>query len=463
MKFCLTLAATVLLGAISLQAHAQAQQPWLADRRYGEGIGVRVGNLELHPGIAGEVGYDSNYFLRAPSETPLSAYRIRVTPSITLSTLSQQRIQGGSGAAVRPSVMFRGGAYVSYNELIATDSKYSSAFSDQRHLDVGSDILLNFFPQGRVGGDTYVNFIRQGQPSNDPNTENAFDRDSIRAGAGLTWRPGGGLFDWRLGYEFMYNYFEKSNFSNLNNLQHTINMRGRWRFLPRTALLYDGGYTWVNYPNPTVQNDGTIARSSIGLNGLITTRFSLLTMVGWAGTFYNQGAGQAPQQFDSLTAQAELKWYITGAADTMNAGSAPVGLSYASIGYLRDVSNSYLGNFFQRDRGYVGLSYLLGGVFVTSLTAGIANLAYPESYFAAGTAGCPAAGPCIQNPAFSQQRVDVSLFAEYRFSNTFGLNATVNYDRNFTDTRIPTDPAGTTSDALAYQRWQAFLGARWFL
>ncbi|HEX2673194.1 MAG TPA: hypothetical protein VHM25_20075, partial [Polyangiaceae bacterium] len=206
MKFCFTLAATALLGAFSLQAHAQAQQPWLADRKYGEGIGVRVGNLELHPGIAGEVGYDSNYFLRAKSETPpLSAYRLRVTPSITVSTLSAQR---GGGAPVRPSVIFRGGAYVSYNELIATDSKYSSAFSDQRHLDIGSDILLNFFPQGRVGADTYLNFIRQGQPSNDPNTENAFDRDSLRAGAGVTWRPGGGLFDWRLGYEFLYNYFE---------------------------------------------------------------------------------------------------------------------------------------------------------------------------------------------------------------------------------------------------------------
>src|SRR5258708_2429517 len=85
MKFCLTLAATVLLGAISLEAHAQ--QPWLSDRSSGEGIGIRVGNLELHPGIAGELGYDSNYFLRAPSEDPLAAYVLRVTPSISLSTL----------------------------------------------------------------------------------------------------------------------------------------------------------------------------------------------------------------------------------------------------------------------------------------------------------------------------------------------------------------------------------------
>ncbi len=145
---------------------------------------MRVGNLELHPGISGEVGCDSNYCACARRRLPLSAYRLRVTPSITLSTLSLQRIQGGSAPPVRPSVMFRGGRHVSYNELIATDSKYSSEFSDQRHLDVGSDILLNFSHRAESAPIRYLNFIRQGQPSNDPNTENAFDRDSVRAGAG---------------------------------------------------------------------------------------------------------------------------------------------------------------------------------------------------------------------------------------------------------------------------------------
>src|SRR5476649_1438496 len=97
MKFRLTLAATLLLGALPLTAHAQTQ-PWLANRRYGEGIGVRVGDLELHPGISGEVGYDSNYFLRAPQEGPLGSYRFRVTPSISLSTLGAQRSLGAGHA-----------------------------------------------------------------------------------------------------------------------------------------------------------------------------------------------------------------------------------------------------------------------------------------------------------------------------------------------------------------------------
>ena len=451
MKFCLTLAATMLLGAVSLEAHAQ--QPWLADRKYGEGIGVRVGDLELHPGIAAEAGYDSNYFLRAPSEDPLASYRLRVTPSISLTTLGPQR-RDGNGSMAPTALTFRGGAYVSYNELIAADSKHSSEFSDQRHVDMGADLLLNIAPQGRVGADTYLNFVRMVQPSNDTDTENAFNRDSLRAGAGATWRPGGGLFDWRLGYELLYNYFEKTGFGGLNNYQNSINMRGRWRFLPRTAVLYDGSYTWITYPNPGVQNDGAIVRSRIGMNGLITTRLALLGMIGWAGTFYDAKAGQAPQQFDSLTAQAEVKWYISGGAELANAASAPVGLSYASLGYTRDVANSYLGNFYQKDRGYVGLSYLLGGVFVASLNAGIANLRFPQTFFADNTE---------QHPAFSEQRFDANLFGEYRVSNTVGLNATINYDQNITGAKIKSSATDTQPDALKFSRWQAFIGARWFL
>ena len=96
MKLRLTLAATS--AVLALSSVAAAQQPWLTDNRYGEGIGIRTGNFELHPSIAAEFGYDTNYFQRAgeepnppnevPSETPVEdAFRLRVTPSLTLSTL----------------------------------------------------------------------------------------------------------------------------------------------------------------------------------------------------------------------------------------------------------------------------------------------------------------------------------------------------------------------------------------
>ena len=53
-------------------------QEWLKDRRYEEGAGIRTGDLELHPGIGGEVGYDSNYFLRTNKESNSSEIFRRV-------------------------------------------------------------------------------------------------------------------------------------------------------------------------------------------------------------------------------------------------------------------------------------------------------------------------------------------------------------------------------------------------
>src|SRR5258706_13050003 len=57
------------LALVSWSQEASAQG-WLADRRYTEGAGIRTGDLELHPGIGGEVGYDSNWFLRSHKEGP---------------------------------------------------------------------------------------------------------------------------------------------------------------------------------------------------------------------------------------------------------------------------------------------------------------------------------------------------------------------------------------------------------
>src|SRR5262249_53234555 len=158
---------------------------------------------------------------RAPSETPIAAYRIRVTPSISLSTLTAQRLDATT-PGTPPTVEFRASAHGSYNELIAADSKYSSDVSKHRHFDGGADFVANFLPTKPIGFDVYADYLRVVQPSNDINAENSFDRDTFRGGAGVSWRPGGGLFDWRIGYELVYNYFESDPYKLFNNAQHNI-------------------------------------------------------------------------------------------------------------------------------------------------------------------------------------------------------------------------------------------------
>jgi len=208
MKLRLTFAATSALLALS--SVAAAQQAWLQDRRYGEGVGIRAGNFELHPSIAAELGYDSNYFQRAgvgPGETPVAdAYRLRVTPSISLSTLSERRL-GSAATQTKQDFQLQANVFLAYNELFGDEE-----VADQQHLDAGAGARVDIAPQRQFGADFYGDFLRQGEPSNLADTNAAFDRGTVRGGLGVSWRPGGGLFDWRVGYEASYNYFAGGSF-----------------------------------------------------------------------------------------------------------------------------------------------------------------------------------------------------------------------------------------------------------
>ena len=100
-----TLAAVTALVAIPTSAAAQ-DQTWLRDRKYTEGMGFRAGDFEIHPGFAAEFGYDSNY--RHNDTDPVGSLRLRLTPSLSLSTLgAQRREQGGGGPPPRPEWRWR--------------------------------------------------------------------------------------------------------------------------------------------------------------------------------------------------------------------------------------------------------------------------------------------------------------------------------------------------------------------
>src|SRR5690606_14328581 len=112
--------------ALTCARSAHAQQAWLQDRRYGEGIGIRVGDLELHPGIAAELGYDSNYFQRSEEEDPIDTWRAVVTASASISTLGPRRREAGGV----PSLTFRAGVFAAYNDFVAVESENQDVMND---------------------------------------------------------------------------------------------------------------------------------------------------------------------------------------------------------------------------------------------------------------------------------------------------------------------------------------------
>jgi len=442
----LTLAAS--LSFLLVASAAGAAQPWVQDRRYGEGIGIKAGRFELHPGVSTEFGYDSNFFLRAPNENPADAWRLRITPSLSLNTETPRRA-GSEPSNQSPMFNLRANTYFAYSEVFGSED-----VRDQRNYDVGVGGHLDIAPQRLFGGDVYADFVRNGEPSNAPGTGQTFNRGTLRGGAGVTWRPGGGLFDWRLGYEAAYGYFEDQPYDAYNNVTHNILTRGRWRILPRSGFLYDAKYTFIRYQDPqTPQPSGDQLQARLGFSGLVTSRVAFLIMGGWNSTYYEATTNSAnpieAQNYDGYVGQAELKFFLISGPDDNSAGT---GLSTVTVGFTRDLSNSYLGAFYTRDRGYLSFDLFLGGSFFANLQGGFSRYSYPQID--------------ALNGGFSQNHIDAQLFGEYRFNDTFGLNATVLYDKAIGEGPNPdgvlVQATPPVYDNLEYDRVQAYVGLRLF-
>lgn len=448
-------------------------QEWLKDRSYQEGAGIRTGDLEVHPGIGGEIGYDSNYLLRShnpnnvpnlsngPPVAPVEGGgMLRITPSLTLSTLSQQRKEGDV-QLTPPAVTFRAGLSATYRELFGAE-----ILRKQRNVSGAAHFRVDFAPQRPVGFGVYGSYERTIRPSTVGNPDLSFNRDDLGAGAELVLQPGGGTLDWRFGYQIRAALFEDTLGVPYTNLTHEAYTRGRWRFRPRTALIYDASLRWLNYTHADrasiVLNDGSPTRTRIGLTGLVTTRVGFLGMVGYGATFFNNPNANYVRQYDSVIGQAELKYFLTATPGMDADQSVTLSVSSVALGYNRDFQTSYLGNYYGLDRGYLKFVYMFGGRVLLSAEGGLAAIRYPDVFAATGAAGT---GTRISG-SFNDLRADATLFAEYRFTNAFGINTTLRYTENFSDKQLPLGAsiggAGGVYD-LSWRRFEAFLGLRYFL
>ena len=447
---------------------------WLKDRRYNEGIGIRSGDLEVHPGIAGEVGYDSNWFLRStdtgvangpPAAPIVPSFVVRVTPSLYLSTISRQRREGDLVAAA-PATVFRAGVNATYRALFGLSSDASQKINDPSQgntVSGAADLRLDILPERPFGGaifGTYTRIVQPNTTSADPNV--SFTRDDIRAGAELAIQPGSGTLDWRAGYEFDDLLFEYSAGVPFDTMTHQVFTKGRWRFRPRTSLVFDGSLAFISYNhdqqavNEAALVSSTPARARIGINGLVTDRFAALAMVGWGATFLDTSLLPAQKQYDSVIGQAELKWFLAASPGVASASDLGLALSSISVGYSRDFQLSYLGNYYGSDRGYLKFFYFFAGRALATLEGGLGAIEYPTIL------NPPAVGPPVRHNSFTDTRADATLFSEYRFTDAFGINATLRYTQNFSNVHLPL-LGSTALYAMGWQRFEAYLGVRFFM
>ena len=469
-RACAVIAVPAAILGWSSNASAQG---WLADRKYTEGAGIRTGDLELHPGIGGEVGYDTNWYLRshteganivngAPRLPPRDAAIFRLTPSFYVSTLGAQRTDAAGMTRSTPRLIsFRGGASATARAFIGRE------MSRQHNVGFNGDMRLDVAHGRPIGMGVWVAYNRLIQPQvlADPNL--SFNRSDIRTGAEVIAIPGGGTLDMRVGYQFNAALFEQSNGVPYTNLTHEILVKNRWRFRPRTALFSDTSLRFINYPNAeralNYLNDSTPLRTRLGLTGLLTHRFGALVAAGYGATFFKNPQAFASPQYNSINAQVEGTFYLgQGNSGTDEPGQATLLLSTISLGFLRDFQNSLLGNFYNTNRVYGRIEYAFGGRSIIRFDVFGEQLNYPPVFYNAGGVPTQVTGD------FSNFRAGGGLFAEYRLSSSFGINTTIDYIQQFSDTQIPgaaaPGAAGVPTGVfdLNYRRFQAFAGARYF-
>jgi hypothetical protein len=442
---------------------------------YQEGPGFQTGDLEWHPGIAVEGGYDSNYFLRsdktgvingAPTAPVVGTPEMRITPSLSLETTSAVRREGEQRSP--PPIDFRLNADGVYQEF------FGQLQPEQRNFSASANARLNILAGRPFGGSVFASYMRVIQPNSViGNPDLSFNHDAITAGAELSTQPGGGTLDWHLGYQFSDTLFEETAGQPYANFVSTLYTKGRWKFRPRTAVVYDGTLSFFNYQNSANLTDGAATagavsplyaskpvRSRIGINGLITPRLSFLGMVGYGGSFFVPATpnGTPPAQFDSIIGQAEFKFYLT--AQPGDTGLTSLTLSSITLGYSRDFVSSYLADFYTSDRGYLRFAYFFAGRALVSLEGGVGAVEYPTFQIIDSTTSVN---------AFTDVRVDATLYGEYRFTNYLGLTFTAKYINNLSSEEIPLPtavtgvPGATEPYAMQWQRLQLFAGVRLFL
>jgi hypothetical protein len=460
------------IGAPLLATSPAHAQGWLSDRRYTEGIGIKAGDFEIHPGIGGEAGFDSNWFQRTynpgfvnSNEVPAGVFRL--TGSLYLATLGPQRKEGDVNAAP-PTVNFRLGAAVTQRFFVGDQDVVNQNGIDGLSADLSG--RLDVLPQRPFSFGLQAGYNRVINPNTTGNPDANFNRNTLNVGADFTLRPGSGTLDWKFGYNGNFAFFDSSQ-APFNNLQNSIFTRGSWKFTPKTAVIYDANFSFIDYTQQTTAFNGlqnsTPLRSRLGMNGLIGSRFALSAFAGYGGSFIQTngntqiqqyGFGYADKSFPGIIGQLEGKFFLTAnPATEQNPGNVTLSVSALSLGYNRDFAQSYLGSFYGSDRGYLKFSFFFGGRALVSLEGGVGAREYPR-VFANGGGGTLTA---IHDP-FTDVAVDATIFGEYRFTNTLGLNTTLKYTEEVSSTSLPSDANGDLYH-MAFRRFEAYLGFRWFM
>ncbi|MBH24466.1 MAG: hypothetical protein CMH57_08450 [Myxococcales bacterium] len=330
-----------LVAALCAVASGQAQAQDVGVAAEDEPLprGLYVGQLQLHPGLFIEGGYDSNVFFEDDSENPSNATKLNGVIKLGVETPRPKKAQLDLEVGL------------TYSELFAEEQ----AIQNQSGVTAFGRGTLLFNPNGSVAVGVFDYFRRTNEA---PNTFSSatFNRFSNEAGGILKIQPGGKLLT--LDLEGSYAVVRNGIVDDLDHNIVRLGAQGKWKFLPKTAFVLVASQRFINYeqstrdtvndniPEDSLANiNSSPLRVEGGLNGLIFTRISATAMIGYGNSFYEDGPS-----FSGLIGRAEAGYEI-----------GPT--SQFRLGYHRNFEDSSFGNYATFHRVFARYNHLIGGIF----------------------------------------------------------------------------------------------------
>jgi hypothetical protein len=313
------------------------------------GNGIKVGTGRLHPTFEFEARLDTavGYF---PVD-PLNPTTVKEEPSPEAVLHLRPGLQYELPHTSRVALQAQGQLdYVHYTGLLTEGSTAGS------RLEGLADVSARFNEEGQVSLDVTDHFQRSDRTRSIAVVTGVLSLfNELRLSVPV--KPGGGAIEVTPELGWALEFFqptaalspegcteptcdpavvEQLNYTNLR-----MAVRGRWRFLPKTAVLVDARVDSRHSLTANNFRDATLLNTSVGIAGLVSPKIAATAKVGWAQAIGGVEGG-------TLVAQLEGT-YMMGATSLFKGG------------YLRTLEPVTAYGLFRDDRVYVEGEMLLGG------------------------------------------------------------------------------------------------------
>lgn len=289
------------------------------------GKGLSFGRSIFHAGLSVEAGWDSNVFYSNSGDTTSSAY-MRLLPQLTLGS---RPVAAGKRQGFVYNLAL-GVDYIGYLQGLPTGA-------NAHHVGASLGADLKFNPQGLISFNLVEQFVRTNEPR--VGLDGSADRDYNQAGFDLIINKG--LLSFLIGYRFIIDIFEDSEYSFANRMIHQAKFKATWKFFPQTSFWFQAETGFVDYFEDYAgagnNSDSIPLRLWLGATGRLTHWLTADIGLGYGFAYYKdtQPAGNYHN-------------FIANAGVGIKLGS----VAKLNLGYRRDFRDSLVGDCFKSDSAY---------------------------------------------------------------------------------------------------------------